>query len=88
MTKEEIIMRGKQLGFPRLSKKSHDNQATMITTIVEEAVRLEREACAKVCEEIKWRFKELQDRFLYAHDAGGVDAASQCVEKIRARGAA
>jgi hypothetical protein len=44
MTKEEIIMRGKQLGFPRLSKKSHDNQATMITTIVEEAVRLEREA--------------------------------------------
>jgi hypothetical protein len=52
MTKEEIIMRGKQLGFPRLSKKSHDNQATMITTIVEEAVRLEREACAKVCEEL------------------------------------
>jgi len=52
MTKEEIIMRGKQLGFPRLSKKSHDNQATMITTIVEEAVRLEREECAKVCEEV------------------------------------
>jgi hypothetical protein len=48
MTKEEIIMRGKQLGFPRLSKKSHDNQATMITTIVEEAVRLEREACAEL----------------------------------------
>lgn len=49
MTKEQIIMRGKQLGFPRLSKKSHDNQATMIATIVEEAVRLEREACAELC---------------------------------------
>lgn len=50
MTKEEVIMRGKQLGFPRLSKKSHDNQATMIATIVDEAVRLEREACAKLVE--------------------------------------
>jgi hypothetical protein len=48
MTKEEIIMRGKQLGFPRLSKKSHDNQATMIATIVNEAVRLEREACERI----------------------------------------
>ena len=50
MLKEEIIMRGKQLGFPRLSKKSHDNQATMITTIVQEAIEAEREACAKLVE--------------------------------------
>ena len=52
MLKEEIIMRGKQLGFPRLSKKSHDNQATMIATIVQEAIEAEREACAKVCDDI------------------------------------
>jgi hypothetical protein len=71
MTKEEIIMRGKQLGFPRLSKKSHDNQATMIATIVEEAVRLEREACAKICD-------KLQDDI--------ATEPKHCAESIRARG--
>lgn len=71
MLKEEIIMRGKQLGFPRLSKKSHDNQATMIATIVQEAIEAEREACAKICDK-------------YPHGTGLTE--KQLAQLIRARG--
>lgn len=73
MLKEEIIMRGKQLGFPRLSKKSHDNQATMIATIVQEAIDAEREACAKECEHTALRM-------------GSEWMAQHCANAIRARG--
>lgn len=72
MLKEDIIMRGKQLGFPRLSKKSHDNQATMIATIVQEAIEAEREACLKIC--------EAQASTNYW------EGADVCAEAIRARG--
>lgn len=68
MTKEEVIMRGKQLGFPRLSKKSHDNQATMIATIVDEAVRLEREACANVADQYVGQDLEHNFSALIAHN--------------------
>ena len=76
MLKEDIIMRGKQLGFPRLSKKSHDNQATMIATIVQEAIEAEREACANLCED------QTQE---YYSDGSKRAMNYQCADAIRAR---
>lgn len=70
-------MRGKQLGFPRLSKKSHDNQVTMIATIVQEAIKAEREACAKAC--FNYSCKK-EGRPAYQK------AAEECERAIRARG--
>ena len=53
-----------------------------------EAVELEREACAKLCMETEQKFAELSDKFSFAFDAGGVFGASQCLNAIRARGEA
>lgn len=53
---------------------------------LEKARQEEREACAKICDEVERRFKELLERFLYELDAGGANGASQCAQQIRARG--
>lgn len=82
MLKEDIIMRGKQLGFPRLSKKSHDNQATMIATIVQEAIEAEREACAKVA--ICYDSEPWKHTPAYSHVADMVSV--EIGKAIRARG--
>lgn len=50
------------------------------------AVRAEREACAKVCEEAELRFAGLRDRFAYPSDQGAADACSQVAAAIRLRG--
>ena len=48
----------------------------------------EREACAEICMEIEQRFAELSNKFFFEFDTGGVLAASQCLNAIRARGEA
>ena len=46
----------------------------------------EREACAKVCEEVESRAEELWDKFAYPEDQGMASGARQCAAAIRARG--
>ena len=46
----------------------------------------EREACAKVCEEVESRAEELWDKFAYPEDQGMASGARQCTTAIRARG--
>ena len=46
----------------------------------------EREACAKVCEEVESRAEELWDKFAYPEDQGMASGARQCATAIRARG--
>jgi hypothetical protein len=45
----------------------------------------EREACAKVCEEVESRAEELWDKFAYPEDQGMASGARQCAAAIRAR---
>jgi hypothetical protein len=45
----------------------------------------EREACAKVCEEVESRAEELWDKFAYPEDQGMASGARQCTTAIRAR---
>ena len=74
--KNEIIELAKQAGFERLGHDEHDyvcypDDIVAFATLVAFA---EREACAKVCE-------ELED------DGGEWDIQQQCANAIRARGA-
>ena len=46
----------------------------------------EREACAKICEEVESRAEELWDKFAYPEDQGMASGARQCAAAIRARG--
>jgi acyl-CoA reductase-like NAD-dependent aldehyde dehydrogenase len=46
----------------------------------------EREACAKLCEEVESRAEELWDKFAYPEDQGMASGARQCTTAIRARG--
>jgi len=45
----------------------------------------EREACAKVCEEVESRAEELWDKFAYPEDQGMASGARQCTTAMRAR---
>lgn len=56
--------------------------------VIADAVAAEREACAKVCEEVESRAEELWDKFAYPEDQGMASGARQCTTAIRARGQA
>lgn len=64
----------------RLRKESQRNK------VIADAVAAEREACAKVCEEVESRAEELWDKFAYPEDQGMASGARQCTTAIRARG--
>ena len=54
--------------------------------LIAEAVAAEREACAKVCEEIEMQGHALWDRTADPEAQGRSIAASDCADAIRARG--
>ena len=57
-----------------------------VLKLVNAAIEAEREACAKVCEEVESRAEELWDKFAYPEDQGMASGARQCTTAIRARG--
>jgi hypothetical protein len=84
MTQEDVIRLAREAGFSDWALQTPND----FLIFAELVAGHEREACAKVCDEIEWRFKELLDKFLYELDAGGANGAQQCAQKIRARGQA
>jgi hypothetical protein len=63
-----------------------DDDTMCYRSELEAAVKAEREACAKVCEETEARAEELWDKFAYPEDQGMASGARQCAAAIRARG--
>lgn len=53
-----------------------------VLAMVNDLVRAEREACAKVCER-----EQTPDEPYYQYDAGYEDGVKDCIAAIRARGA-
>jgi hypothetical protein len=56
--------------------------------LIDEAVKAEREACAKVCNGIAIEARTLWKARYEPHNDGRSDGAFECVEAIRARGQA
>jgi hypothetical protein len=94
MTQDEIIEMARQAGFEDFVRWSerypHEVQRWVerMEAFAKLVAAKEREACAGICMETEQRFTELLNKFFYTVDAGGVLAASQCVNAIRARGEA
>ncbi len=88
MNKEEIIKLAREAGFrdtttPVVALGVSWEQVQRFATLVATA---EREACAKICEEVESRAEELWDKFAYPEDQGMASGARQCTTAIRARG--
>lgn len=90
MTHEEIIALAKEAGLPYLPTPN-----SALVRIVKEAVLIEREACAKVCEEMHDHYSALKDTALLNGDvdlsnasSGEPRACEFLATAIRKRGAA
>ena len=57
-----------------------------VYALVQLVIAIEREECAKICEEVESRAEELWDKFAYPEDQGMASGARQCTTAIRARG--
>ena len=60
--------------------------AMLVFVVWDAATNVEREACAKICDERKKAFEELLKKYGNESDAGAVLGAGQCGDLIRARG--
>jgi len=66
--------------FAALVRDNYNNKHSQLWQVcVEEVVEAEREACAKVCDEIVARYR-------HADDAAEMVAANWCAAGVRARG--
>ena len=66
--------------FAALVRDNYNNKHSQLWQVcVEEVVEAEREACAKVCDEIVARYR-------HADDAAEMVAANWCADGVRARG--
>ena len=83
MNREDIIRMAREAGLAYGSDEKPLNSVTRFAALVAAA---EREACAKVCEEVESRAEELWDKFAYPEDQGMASGARQCAAAIRARG--
>ena len=88
MTREDIIRMAREAGFrdtttPVVALGVSWEQVQRFAALV---AAHEREACAKVCEEVESRAEELWDKFAYPEDQGMASGARQCTTAIRARG--
>ena len=89
MTQDEIIEMARDSGMDLYGLgKDRYRFVHHLETFAKLVAAKEREACADLCMEIEQRFAELSNKFSYEVDAGGVLAALQCVNAIRARGEA
>jgi hypothetical protein len=71
MNREDIIRMAREVGYPLVEYEGEPYIPPMLAILLKTAAAAEREACAKVCDELH-----------YAADAYG----AQCAEAIRARG--
>ena len=83
MDREDIIRMAREAGLAYGSDEKPLNSVTRFANLV---AAHEREACAKVCEEVESRAEELWDKFAYPEDQGMASGARQCAAAIRARG--
>ena len=83
MSKEDIIRMAREAGLAYGTDEKPLGSVTRFAALVAAA---EREACAKVCEEVESRAEELWDKFAYPEDQGMASGARQCTTAIRARG--
>ena len=83
MDREEIIRMAREAGLAYGSDEKPLGSVTRFAALV---AKHEREACAKVCEEVESRAEELWDKFAYPEDQGMASGARQCTTAIRARG--
>ena len=88
MDREDIIRMAREAGFRDTTSlivalSVSWEQVEQFAALVAAA---EREACAKVCEEVESRAEELWDKFAYPEDQGMASGARQCATAIRARG--
>ena len=92
MDREEIIRMAREAGCKPFRSPEHWDDVQVFATpdVLERFAALvaahEREACAKVCEEVESRAEELWDKFAYPEDQGMASGARQCATAIRARG--
>lgn len=83
MNKDEIICMAKQAGFERLGHDDYDYVCYPddILAFAELIVSAEREACARVCDDIHAKYK-------WPQDTAEKVASQWCADAIRARGQA
>jgi len=79
MTQDEIIEMARKAGYLDLSLTDRGMELKELEAFAKLVAAKEREACAKVCEEIKNKYNNLGD------SAERV-AVEWCLESIRARG--
>lgn len=79
MTKDEIIRMAREVGLPPCAYDDYGNQIGRLETLVKFFLAKEREACAKVCDELVIHAKAKGD-----NDA--MFAAVSCAIAIRIRG--
>ncbi len=81
MTRDDIIRMAREAGF-----EFKDRAEPKLERFAALVAAHEREACAKLCEEVESRAEELWDKFAYPEDQGMASGARQCATAIRARG--
>ena len=87
MDREDIIRMAQEAGFdPHDMSDDFTCNLIDIERFAALVAEHEREACAKVCEEVESRAEELWDKFAYPEDQGMASGARQCATAIRARG--
>ncbi len=82
VNQEDIIRMAREAGLAYGSDEKPLGSVTRFAALV---AAHEREACAKVCEEVESRAEELWDKFAYPEDQGMASGARQCTTAIRAR---
>ena len=84
MTREDIIKAMGESGVgTMLLGVQHDKAVERLTRFAALVAAVEREACAKACDEASLRFHALWEKFEYSEDQSMSIAASQCAAAIR-----
>ena len=84
MTQDEIIRMAREAISDTINQ--HDQMLKRLWCIAyEEGQKAEREACAKVCEELSERYLERCKNFFDERYAAAEVAATECAAAIRAR---
>ena len=88
MTRDELIESALQCGvwIPMEQGRSREQTIDRLQRFVGRAVAAEREACAKVCEEIEDEYRERESLKYAELKTDAQTGASDCAYRIRARG--
>lgn len=88
MTRDELIESALQCGvwIPMEQGQSREQTIDRLQCLVGRAAAAEREACAKVCEEIEDEYRERESLRYAELRTDAQTGASDCAYRIRARG--